>query len=413
MKISVKRTITRIQVIRIAASSSYGLPACMPRTPVSFRLPPDVLDRLECERVAGSHRTLTDALIALVRTSPSTPAWRAQELVASEPFIREDAVLVSAHQLRLWREQGVDLALLRAAIASVLRRHVQHYGWPLAPIPAPIHTVLGSLRNGESRKASAYLKATFASFWCAAGGPAVRALDPGWFEDVLRYRMGHNASGEVFDITWGELRRAVQVQRRTVSFFQPSLAYRVYSRLGREGLCVWDPSGGFGARLLGFAAHASASSSYFANEPARRTREDLENLSRSLPHVDVRISARGSEHGHPDVASSSCHLVFTCPPYFGKEAYFDEPGQAWHQPTQTAWIRNYLRPTLACAREAVRPDGTVIFVVDDVPLFTKAAAQEGLTQVSCTQMPRRRDAFARSKSAQAKSSESLIVWRRA
>lgn len=327
--------------------------------------------------------------------------------------VPELEVVVSADRLRAMRGAKQDVWPLLHETAKRFRQHVKRHGWPMADIPAPLSEVLADLQTGGQRLASSYLRAVFPSFWHADDGPAILAQREGVLEKVLEYRMGFNATGEVFDIDWAEIRRAFIVQRRTVSFFQPSLAYRLYERFCPQGGNTWDPSGGFGARMLGFAS-ARPEGAYFANEPAMMTSVDLERLSASLNHLGRRtqVSRLGSEHGHPSIQPGTIDCVFTSPPYFGVENYFDESSQAGKHETLTAWTEKYLRPTLAHAIRYLKPEGLLVLNTDKSEPYLTVAAEVGFSLENDEALPVKRDHYTKRQTGKGVGHERLLIWRK-
>ena len=131
---------------------------------------------------------------------------------------------------------------------------------------------------------------------------------------VLAYRLGLNdskpyeyqvngkkiVSNETFDITPKQIRRGCVVQRRAVSWFQPALAAKIWSGVlqSRSRPTVWDPSSGFGARMLGFAA-MFPDGTYIGCEPATMTHADnsalAEELMKHLSDFAATVTKSGSE----------------------------------------------------------------------------------------------------------------------
>jgi hypothetical protein len=321
--------------------------------------------------------------------------------------LRDDQVLVAAATLR--QMPTAEREQLVSPLATLFRRHLSRFGWPLGPLPCSPHEALTRLRKGQSRAAAAYLKAVFPSFWRAGNGPAVRFLEPGVLERVLPYRLGLNAKNECFDISLAELRRAAQVQRYTVSFFQPAFAYDLYRKMDLPPEpTVWDPSCGFGARMLGFYA-AYPKGRYLGNEPARATFDDLQRLGRTFP--SAHLICRGSEHGPP--RDEACDLVLTCPPYFDKERYFEEPGQCWRDyPTHDAWKQHYVVPTLEHAARCLKVNGTLVVVTDEEQPWHEAASRLGLTALGIEPIAPRLDHYARARNASRRTQEKVLRWQK-
>lgn len=259
-----------------------------------------------------------------------------------------------------------------------------------------------------------YIQSAFSSYWEAGAAKAFR--DQNKLRRVVRDRMGLNDRGECFDISLASIRRGLQVHRHGVSFFSPFVAAQVYKLfLGdRKAPKVWDCSGGFGARLLAFTA-LYPEGTYFSNEPASLTRQDLGALASSLG-ARASIESKGSEKMEigGDLPEEGIDLVFTSPPYFDKEEYFDEPGQCWRDyPTRPRWEMDYLLPTLKTAAAALKPEGAVALNVSrELEGAVVAAAREaGLTFLQELTLPVAADHFSRSRGVDRKS-EPVLVFKK-
>lgn len=286
---------------------------------------------------------------------------------------------------------------------DLLRAHVARWGWFYPPTTDErIVDVLADVRDQcppidrltqRRNEGVAYLKTRFPSFWNVDAGP-VRAFESDTrLRYAIKYRIGLNKSKpyvytlrdgstvqtqETFDITLGEIRRGFVVQRAAVSFFRPTVAAAIWS-WGLQGVStplVWDPSSGFGGRLLGFAA-VCPQGTYIGNEPARRIFADLHALTHDLPVRTVLLDS-GSET--MSIAPNTLDMVFTSPPYFDLERYYDEPGQCWRDyPTLDRWVEGYLFPTLSQARRGLKSGAPCVINVDDArrAIVTTTAERAG------------------------------------
>jgi hypothetical protein len=277
-------------------------------------------------------------------------------------------------------------------VKKFFRSYVEYWGWiypetketleeSLTSLNKKIHVSsdkkLMSLEDGTS-----YLKERMKSFWNVVGGPVDAMKNDKMWDSVVRYRVGLNNSkmytyklsddtvvscNEMFNITPKTIRKGFIVQRHSVSWFKPSLAADVYRRFLTElkDPVVWDPSCGFGARLLGFSSVIS-SGTYVGCEPASMTHSDLSSLSEDIksvnPNLTIQIHKIGSEK--IILNEESVDLVFTSPPYYDKEKYFDEEGQCWRDhKTLEEWTKKYVVPTLTIAHKALKKDGRMVLNV--------------------------------------------------
>ncbi len=183
-----------------------------------------------------------------------------------------------------------------------------------------------------------------------------------------------------------------------------------------EGLppVVWDPSAGFGARMLGFLS-LFPEGTYIANEPARQTFAEATTLARLLCGEDaerrVVLIPRGSEIEGP---AQPVSMVFTSPPYFDKERYFDEPGQCWRDyPSEAEWKKRYLYPTVHRAADALRPGGHLVLNVDELrrDAVLAAAKEAGLTFMDEQVLQSAPDHFLRAQGKQG-ATEPILVFRK-
>lgn len=326
--------------------------------------------------------------------------------------VDESTVFVTAGQLQKFHQNALDLQPLLLKLSRRLADHVKIHGWPMPPCSYGFGEILADLRSGGTRKSAAFIKSRYFSFWAAGESPVRLATQPEELEKLFRYRLGINDTGEMFDITLSEMRRAFIIQRKTVSFFQPKHAFDLYLKYLSEHTnpVVWDPSCGFGARLLGFYA-AFPAGVYYGNEPASLTYKDNQSLAEDLG-LTAGIEQKGSEFGNSYIEANSVDLVFTSPPYFDKEKYFDEPTQAWYNRTETEWVRHYLKPTLQQAYTYLKPDGLLILNVDHADCYLKAAEDVGFILLSDADWKVRKHHFARRKNKDLFSTERLLVWRK-
>jgi len=145
-----------------------------------------------------------------------------------------------------------------------------------------------------------------------------------------------------------------------VSNFRPTAAAVMYDIFvdkespleGTEAGTVWDPSMGYGGRLLGAIA---AGVNYIGTDPCIPTFEGLEKIKEDYGHKDksYTLLKQGSETYIPE--DNSLDFVFTSPPYFGWEAYGDEPEQSSIKfSTSDIWKEKFLKQTIANAFKGLK-----------------------------------------------------------
>ena len=165
------------------------------------------------------------------------------------------------------------------------------------------------------------------------------------------------------EITESDMRSMLRRYSGTqmVSNFRPTAAAAMYDVFvdkdspleGTEAGTVWDPSMGYGGRLLGAIA---AGVNYIGTDPCIPTFEGLEKIRDDYGHKDksYTLLRQGSETFAPP--DNSVDFVFTSPPYFGWEAYGDEPEQSSIKfSTSDIWKEKFLKQTIANAYIGLKP----------------------------------------------------------
>jgi len=373
-----------------------------------------------------------EPLVERVLRCADDPSFRLRD--DNHAILSREDVILATREVGKGRVEGELLPAVRA----FFRAHVTRWGWfypeasgDLEGAVAEVRTAAGHTAN--SRAGSDYLKGTFPSYWNVDGGPAKAFHEDAALNNVLRYRLGLNnskdytytlstgevvATRETFDINIKNVRRGFVVQRKAVSFFKPAVAKALYQQWlpEMEAPVVWDCSAGFGARLLGFAA-AFPKGIYIGNEPASETFADLGRLGRDLVAGGLLASAvlHQRESEAQEIEPNSLDLVFTSPPYFDLERYFDEPSQCWRRyPTPERWFEGYLLPTVRRAASGLRSGRFLVLNVDAPrrPAVLRAAEQAGLVFVQEQVLSLGSDHFSRKRGEDAPRSEPILVFRK-
>ena len=153
-----------------------------------------------------------------------------------------------------------------------------------------------------------------------------------------------------------ELRTTTGAQ--SVSNFRPSASRAIYDKYGGNGV-TWDPSAGFGGRLLG-AISSPTIKHYIACEPSEKTFLGLNKMASCL-NVGKEISLCNVGSEEFDLKDMKVDLVFTSPPYFNTEIYSDEETQSCNKfPEYRDWLDGYLYKTLMTVPEVIKKGGYLI-----------------------------------------------------
>src|SRR6056300_1124705 len=160
-----------------------------------------------------------------------------------------------------------------------------------------------------------------------------------------------------------------------VSNFRPTAAAALYDIFvdkdspleGTTAGTVWDPSMGYGGRLLGAIA---AGVNYIGTDPCIPTYEGLEKIRDDYghSHKQYKLLRQGSETFVPQ--PETLDFVFTSPPYLGHEMYGDEEEQSFRKfPVQDQWRNGFLLQTIKNAHTGLKPGKRAAFNVANVKSY--------------------------------------------
>ena len=353
---------------------------------VMVRLTETEYDKLVYLQIAKKQKSLADTFRFLLINDPVVCLARVDSW-------SDDSVVVSKSEIEnLVIEIGPEKAKVQLVqrLYSWCAEYIEKNGWFYPTNSQCIDDVITEVRqlatvgsvvtatainnksyfelSNLSRCGVSYLKANFRSFWNTYRGPVALTRSPKRFQTFLGNVLGfYTDQTEHKDVTLNLIRRKMAVLRFTVSFFKPVVAAEIYKAIlgNAERPTVWDPSCGFGARLLGFAA-MYPNGTYIGNEPAEATLSDLNSLRAKLPtSLCVQLIQKGSEIWAPP--ADTVDIVFTSPPYFHKEKYFAESSQSWVMyKTEDEWKSKFLFVTLTAALRATKSGGYIVYNTDHV-----------------------------------------------
>lgn len=175
--------------------------------------------------------------------------------------------------------------------------------------------------------------------------------------------------------------------------FPPLTAKLIYETFteqykNEETIYVWDPSSGWGGRLLGaMSVSDDRHITYLGNDP-NTDHNTSENRTKyheiydfykksvskgglwSADHTDFKFWQLGSEVMQFDPEfqkyKGKISLVFTSPPYFAKEAYSEDPEQSYKKYSNyDIWRDGFLYETLKTAYDWLRPGGYICWNIAD------------------------------------------------
>jgi len=189
--------------------------------------------------------------------------------------------------------------------------------------------------------------------------------------------------------------------------FPPPIAKYIYERYTKEWtneekIYVWDPSSGWGGRLLGaMTVETQHRLVYLGNDPntdhnttpGRTKYHEIFDLCRNtIPTnpfeqqwnyvgTQFKFWQKGSEDMQFDPEFQSYRgklsLVFTSPPYFAKEAYSEDAQQSYKRFSQyDQWKESFLKETLKTAVLWLREGGYLAWNISDVVFSGKTLPLE-------------------------------------
>src|SRR6056300_701128 len=179
------------------------------------------------------------------------------------------------------------------------------------------------------------------------------------------------------DITDSDMRSMLRRYSGTqmVSNFRPTAAAALYDIFvekdspleGTSAGTVWDPSMGYGGRLLGAIA---AGVNYIGTDPCIPTYKGLEQIRDTYghKHKSYTLLRQGSETYIPE--DESLDFVFTSPPYLGHEQYGNEPEQSFNKfKVQDEWRNGFLLQTIKNAYKGLKSGKYAGFNVANVKSY--------------------------------------------
>lgn len=158
---------------------------------------------------------------------------------------------------------------------------------------------------------------------------------------------------------------------------------------GDDQIIVWDPSAGWGGRLLGaLSVRDDRHIKYVATDPNTDHNVDVDrtkyheiydfytsNVKKGglfpEPHTDFEFYQCGSEvvqyNENFQKYKGKISVVFTSPPYGSREAYSEDETQSYKKfPKFDDWKEGFLRETLKTAYEWLRPRGYLLWNINAV-----------------------------------------------
>lgn len=174
-----------------------------------------------------------------------------------------------------------------------------------------------------------------------------------WLKDSTN-KKGEVLAGvnEAFSISFKMIIQGMRSTRNInqTSIFKPEISKLITMKYSNSGETVFDPSCGFGARLLGCM---SSDRKYVGTDPM--TVGSLEKMAEyfKFDKNNYRLIDSGSEDYRGE--ENSIDFSYTSPPYNEQEYYGDDDRQAYNK-GEDYYYNVYLRKTLENVKYMLKPD---------------------------------------------------------
>jgi hypothetical protein len=208
-------------------------------------------------------------------------------------------------------------------------------------------------------------------------------------EDLFRIRV-YEKSTRVLPLVFRHLELGAGVAPNNFPTAVARLLYKYTTErcLGQKEIVIYDPSMGFGSRLLAAMSLRDRPIHYIGTDP--NTENWIKELGISRYEYMERIFKSHVKFGQPfkgtyicsgseDISKNSefkkykgrVDFIFTSPPYFSAEIYSDEPTQsAIKYKEYESWRDNFLRPTLETSASWLKRDRNLAFNIADINVGT-------------------------------------------
>jgi len=378
----------------------------VPKTPtISLVTQPE--EKLESKKIFNN---IDNTQLSFSWTGTNTNTFKIgyKEFILETPY---DDEFIFFSKREIWQNHYINQRKICAhedfvvPFRDFLREYIKLFGWifPQKPTQAQLCNLINKLKNleGVSNTSTvtgmSEIRGWFRSIWACSVGRALAPIHA--FEDdklcdmILSYRFGLGNSQdyhytfdgvsvdcqELFDVSFKQIRRGLEVNKHVVSTFKPLLAKWILQKYATPDSVVWDPCAGFGGRLLGFLA-TCPNGRYVACEPNGATWKELTALATTLKAKNVEIHQTALEDF--TFEDGFADLVFTCPPYQNKEIYCNDLNQAGTRyATVQAWEHDFMDKLMSQAYKALKRGGKAVIVFDQNNSVSciKAAMRAGFT----------------------------------
>ena len=202
---------------------------------------------------------------------------------------------------------------------------------------------------------------------------AIGMKSPVWgFQDDVRVKVALKMELDAGAIRRGYLGAFNLVSRvQPCANFRPAFAKMIWTKYGgKDGVC-FDPSMGYGGRLVGFLA--SPCKTYIGTDPNPPTFKGDQEIVKALgAGRDIKLYDKPVEDLDVRHMLRCADIAFTSPPYFSKEIYSDDDTQSWKRyPTYDGWLDGFLTRMIEKCWDVLKPGGHMVLNIEDVKIKGK------------------------------------------
>ena len=190
-------------------------------------------------------------------------------------------------------------------------------------------------------------------------------------DDFLKWLIQNRKEYASSGVTEATLRTGLKLHCGVPKIFPSVLAKYLTERFTpEEEVSVFDPSAGWGSRMVGTLASDNRNTLYVGNDPWKSTYQGLNEIK-----SDLELSNQVVLFGEPfeDLSKpfqAPFDFVLTSPPHFDKEHYCDDSTQSdVRYNSYSEWKDNFFRPLFSKSYKWLKKNRYASFHITDVRKF--------------------------------------------
>lgn len=241
----------------------------------------------------------------------------------------------------------------KETIANFLFEFYRKYGFPYPTYPYQsldkdlrdlIAFDVNSIKNNNTlsinKNAGVKIFKHFSPHYFTVKSKKLPSMIDAFYNDYLLMKTIKNRLGitfpKTFNISGNMLRQGLRNSYTAfaASIFKPTIAKYIFQTYAQQNSIVYDPSMGFGQRLLG-AVSTNKNLTYIGVDTWNKVIQNINNMIDFLnDNKNIQINTPIIKHSCsskfcPEEFKNKIDLAFTSPPYFDYELYSDDETQAY------------------------------------------------------------------------------------